>query len=60
MIPSMVFNDEAIDPLQHPDAITNTLLIIQGITMFEVLSGCPSNGFVSSDKIPVSACPINR
>jgi gliding motility-associated-like protein len=55
------FNNVAIDPLQHPDAITNTYTpdnpgyyYVQG-----AISGCPTNGFVSSDKIPVSYCPTN-
>lgn len=55
------FNDVAIDPLQHPDAITNTYTPdtpgyyqVRG-----AISGCPSNGFIFSDKIPVSSCPTN-
>jgi hypothetical protein len=49
----MVFNNEAIDPLQHPDAITNTLLIILDIIGSNVYR--LSNWFSPSDEIPVSA-----
>ena len=55
------FNDVAIDPIQHPDAITNTYTPTAPGYYFVkgAISGCPSNGFVSSDIIPVSSCPTN-
>jgi gliding motility-associated-like protein len=51
------FNDVAIDPIQHPDAITNTYTPdIPGFYQVKgSISGCLSD--VSSDKIPVSSCP---
>jgi gliding motility-associated-like protein len=55
------FNGTAIDPILHPDALTNTYKPVTP-GYYQVLggiSGCPSNGFIFSDRIPVSECPTN-
>ena len=55
------FNEVAIDPILHPDAITNTYTP-ENPGYYQVrggISGCPSNGFIFSDRIPVSDCPTN-
>ncbi len=55
------FNGVAIDPIQHPDAITNTYTpTAPGYYQVRAgISSCPGNGLIFSDKIPVSECPTN-
>ncbi|SEG11427.1 T9SS type B sorting domain-containing protein [Flavobacterium urumqiense] len=54
------FNDVVIDPILHPDAITNTYSpTTPGYYQVKgSISGCISD--ISSDKIPVSSCPTNQ